>query len=153
MWTEKDQEQGIQNPSNARTQELNQIREESLPVAQREADAGIRPFEPIDFQPVKSPSNYEAEFAVKGEDVIFHFWPWAFHDAQSKGHTPPYFRKDFREHLTVSMSKTFGPNRLQIEEDKDMGAFFVKAVGFGLNSFFRNLCIEACEDLHTRLEG
>lgn len=152
-WTEKDQNDSAKSASADRQDLLNAARAEVLPIAQKEAAQGNKGFGPIDFQPVKSPGNYEAEFALKGEDIIFHFWPWGYHDAQDKNRALPRFRKDFSSLLSVSMEKAFGnPNRLQIEEDRDMGAFFVKAIGFAINPFHRNLCIEACENLHQRLE-
>lgn len=154
-WTEKEAQSlnGSQNTSSERTQVLNETREKFLPIAQKEAAAGAKPIQPIDFQPVKSPGNYEAEFAVKGDDVIFHFWPWGYHDAERRGTALPRFQKDFIDKLNMSMAKTFGSHRLQISEDQDMGAFFVKAVGFGTNQFHRKLCIEACENLHQRFES
>jgi hypothetical protein len=126
---------------------------ELLPIAHKESLTGAKTIQPIDFQPVKSPGNYEAEFAVKGEDVIFHFWPWGYHEAERRGVALPRFKKNFAEKLNSSMAKTFGQHRIQISEDPDMGAFFVKAVGFGINQFHRELCIEACENLHNEFEG
>lgn len=153
-WTEREQNESAKSASAERQDQLNAAKAEVLPIAQKEAASGKKGFEPIDFQPVKSPGNYEAEFAVKGEDIIFHFWPWGYHDAQDKSRALPRFRKEFSSFLAVSMEKAFGnPKRLQIEEDRDMGAYFVKATGFAINPFHRNLCIEACEDLHKRLEG
>src|SRR5687767_9711082 len=120
-------------------------------VIEEEARAGDKLIEPVNFQPVRSPGNYEAEFAAKGDDIIFHFWPDGYHDAQNKGKHPPRFKKDFGHHLFVAMSATFGPRRLEIENDDDMGAIFVKATGYGTNQFFRTMAISVCEDLHKKL--
>ena len=141
------------NTGPERGKSLDDTKSELLPLAQKEAAAGAKPIQPIDFQPVKSPGNYEAEFAVKDDDVIFHFWPWGYHDAERRGTALPRFSKDFIEKLSASMAKTFGQHRLQVSEDQDMGAFFVKAVGYGTNQFHRKLCIEACENLHQRFES
>lgn len=154
-WTEKDPKSsnGVHSPDNERAQLLSKTKEEFLPIAEKEASAGDKGVAPISFQPVKSPGTYEAEFAVKGEDVIFHFWPWGYHEAERRGETLPRFKRGFQNFLIKAMSEAFDPKRLVVEDDKDMGAIFVKATGFGTNQFYRNLCIDACERLHKSFES
>lgn len=154
-WTEKDAQSanGVHGAEGDRVNILNQTREEYLPLAEKEAASGAKAVEPIKFQPVMSPGNYEAEFAVKGEDVIFHFWPHGYHDAEKNGTVLPRFKRGFQNFLVSAMAKAFDPRRLQIEEDKDMGAIFVKAIGFAHNEFYRKLAIEACELLHKSFES
>lgn len=154
-WTEKDPKSsnGTHSPSDERAQLLSKTKEEFLPIAVKEASAGDKGIDQVDFQPVKSPGTYEAEFAVKGDDVIFHFWPWGYHDAERRGETTPRFKRGFQDSLMKAMSQAFDPKRVEISEDKDMGAIFVKASGFGSNQFFRKLSIEACELLHKSFES
>ena len=42
---------------------------------------------------------------------------------------------------------------VDIEHDPDVGAWFVKAKGWGENQFSRELSIKACEQLHKALGG
>jgi hypothetical protein len=125
----------------------------SLPVIEKESENGAKPFKPIEFQPVESPGIYEAEFGVKGEDVIFHFWPHGYRKAAALGKTTPHFLKDFRQHVATVMLEDFGNTRVEFQDDKDVGAFFVKANGWGKNEFHRELCIKACEKIHAALGG
>lgn len=153
-WTEKKSEDNvIQQTVSQRTAELAQARDEVLPLATAEIAAGDKSIDPIDFQPVRSPGNYDAEFALKGDDLIFHFWPSGFHEAQRNNHTPPRFKRGFTFHLVRVMSDTFGAKRIEIEPDEDMGAVFVKALGQSSNQFYRKLAIEACEKLHKNLDS
>lgn len=134
------------------SKEYDSMTESLSPLVAKEAqqDKGI---EPIEFQPVKSPGNYEAEFAKKDDDILFHFWPYGFHDAQDKEKTPPRFKNGFETFLTQVMSETYGPKRVQLEKDLDMGAIFVRAMGAGSNQFFREVAIKACELLHQKFES
>lgn len=148
-WTEKNSD----GSSGAKTSaEYDLLKENLLPVAAKEAsqDKNVKPLE---FQPVKSPGNYEAEFTRKDDDVIFHFWPWGFHEAQDKGTTLPRFRQGFETFLVQSMSEVFNARTIQIEHDLDMGALFLRCRGAGLNQFFRENAIKACESLHAKFES
>lgn len=133
--------------------EYDKAKAESLPAITKEAEGGVRPVEPVKFQPVRSPGIYEAEFGVKEKDIIFHFWPDGYHNADRDGRAIPAFKKDFLKNLTLSMHEIFHPNRITIEEDKDMGAFFVKAHGWGENDNYREISIKACEAFHHRMGG
>lgn len=154
-WTEKDPKSanGTHSATNERAQLLSKTKEEFLPIAAKEASSGDKGIQTVEFQPVKSPGTYEAEFAVKGEDVIFHFWPWGYHDAERRGETLPRFKKGFQASLAKAMSEAFDSKRVEIQDDPDMGAIFVKASGFGTNQFFRKLSIDACERLHKSFES
>lgn len=134
------------------SKEYDTLKDSLAPVAAREGQQD-KAIIPIDFQPVKSPNNYEAEFAKKDSDVIFHFWPWGFHDAQDKNMTPPRFKNGFETFLVQSMVEVFGAKRVELHKDDDMGAFFVRAQGAGDNQFFRELAIQACEGLHKKFES
>lgn len=138
----------------ARARLLSEVRQTSLPVVQKEADGGVRPFESVDFQPIKGVHTFEAEFGVKGDDVIYHVWPWGYHEADRKdGERLPVFKKDFEQVLSQSMAKAFGQGRCDITFDGDIGAWFVKANGFGTNQFYRDVCIEAAQVLHKAMGG
>lgn len=136
-----------------RAVELDQVREENLPRLRKEADKGQAPFIPVRFQPVRSPGIYEAEFAAKDEDVVFHFWPYGYRKAERAGLAAPRFKKEFEATLTKVMQETFGEARTHVEYVKTMGAFFVQANGWGEHQFMRDLCIKACEVVHSRMGG
>lgn len=128
-----------------------EVKKKEVPLMQREAESGTKPFEPLKFQPVRSP-KYEAEFALKGDDVIFHFWPPGYHQAEAAGQRTPNFQKGFEGLLRGCLKDTFG-TRFDLENDDDLGAFSAKAKGFGLNQFHRELAIKLCEKLHYALGG
>jgi hypothetical protein len=153
-WIEKQVDTDKQSEvTGQRAIELDQAREESLPRLKKEADKGQAPFIPVRFQPVRSPGIYEAEFAPKDENVVFHFWPYGYRKAERAGLAAPRFKKDFEPILTKAMQDTFGEKRIQVEYVKAMGAFFVEAKGWGEHQFMRDLCIKACEAVHTRMGG
>jgi hypothetical protein len=153
-WLEQDVKTGKQaHVAPPKARELDQVKAESLPVIEKEADRGQRPFETIKFQPVRSPGIYEAEFAAKEEDLIFHFWPYGYRKAKRAGTAAPWFNKKFEPTLTTSMKKVFGEQRVEIAHDKDMGSFFVKAIGWGEHQFARDLSIQVCEEVHKTLGG
>jgi hypothetical protein len=129
-----------------------QAKAEKLPVIEREA-TGVRPFEQLKFQPVTAHGFFDAEFAEKGEDIVFHFWPYGFHKAQRSGSKSPAFPKDFQEKLRKAMRKSFADNRVVVDEDKDMGSFFVKAVGYtkALSPF--KLATDVCKELYVLMGG
>ncbi len=134
-----------------RVQELSKARDEVLPVITQESESGAKPFKRLVFQPVKSPGNYEAEFVVKNDDLVFHFWPSGFHEAERGGLALPRFNKDFETKLQQAMATSFDKPRLDISFDKEMGAWFVLAKSYGTSLFHRNLAISACEKLHNLL--
>lgn len=133
-----------------------------LPVVQKEADGGVRPFKPVQLQPVKGVHTFEGEFGIKDEDVIFHFWPWGYHDAERNGERPPMFAHypdarlysegAFKELLQKTVGAVF-MNRTEISFDADIGAWFVKAIGYANSQFHRQLSIDACESLHKAMGG
>jgi hypothetical protein len=133
--------------------EYDQAKAEGLPVVTKEAEGGIKPLDPVKFQPVRSPGIFEAEFGVKGKDLIFHFWPDGYHKADRNSLAPPAFKKDFLQRLTKTMVDTFTKERVLIEEDRDMGAFFVKAHGWGENDSYREISIKVCEIFHKAMGG
>lgn len=125
-------------------------KEVSLPVISRESE---KPFEQVHPQPVISPGIYEAEFMTKNGDVIFHFWPHGYHRAEELDKVPPRFPKAFSSVLKEAMSKALSPTSLDIQEDRDMGAWFVKAKSLAERPFARNLAIEAMELVHKSMGG
>jgi hypothetical protein len=134
-------------------QEYDKAKAEGLPVVEKEAEGGVKPFDSVKFQPVRSPGIFEAEFGVKGKDLIFHFWPDGYHKSDRNEHTTPAFKRDFLQHLTKVMGDVFNKERILIEEDRDMGAFFIKAHGWGESDSFRELSIKACEKFHSAMGG
>lgn len=152
-WTEQEHKsRTVVHVSQGRESELENEKKASLSAIQRESEE-TKPFDPMRFQPVKSPDIYEAEFVSKGADVIFHFWPWNYHHAERDGKPAPKFKPGFEQALRKSMSDVFQEHRLEVIHDLDIGAWFVKAKGWGENQFARELSIKACEALHKALGG
>lgn len=121
---------------------------------QIEREVGLRQnLEPIRFQPVRSPGIYEAEFGQKGDDVIFHFWPYGYHAADSAGRALPRFPKIFESVLERAMVSSYGEGRFEIINDKDMGAWFARAKGWGTSMFARETAVKVCEAVHKGLGG
>lgn len=153
-WLEKNNEtHSVSQADAARAKVLDETRDENLPIVQKETDAGVKPFEQVQLQPVKSPGIYEAEFGVRKGDVIFHFWPSGYHVAERRGVAAPKFKPMFEAVLTKVMGEVFDSNRVTVENDIDMGALFVRAKGWGEAQFHRDLCIKACEQLHAAMGG
>lgn len=132
--------------------EYDAAKKELLPAAERESGKD-KALQPIEFQPVKSPNNYEAEFARKDGDVLFHFWPWGYHEAQDSQKFLPRFRPHFETFLRASLAETYGQNRYEVTEDPDMGAYFIRIPSGGLNQFYREMAIKLCEMLHKMYGG
>lgn len=132
------------------SREYDSITEKGMPVIGSESD---RPFEPVSPQPVISPGIYEGEFLVKEPHVIFHFWPYGYHEADDLNKVPPRFPRNFKDTLTKAMKEALSPTELDVEEDRDMGAWFVRARGLSERPFFKDLAIKACETLHKAMGG
>jgi len=131
---------------------LDKVKAEALPPIRHEVANGDKPFEPIRFQPVRSPGLFEAEFAKKEDDVIFHFWPWGLHEAERSGKPRPPFSKNFRDVLQKAFKHSFGADA-ELSEDRDMGAWFVKVRGLGRKQFWHDLSVKAATLVHTELGG
>lgn len=125
----------------------------SMPVVVKEASRGTRPFEPVHPQAVRSPGIYEGEFIVKDGDLIFHFWPHGFHEAQRRGIATPRFGPSFDTSLKSVMRSVFNDHRVEVSYDGDMGAWFARAKGWAENQFHFDLSVEACTKLHKALGG
>ena len=136
-----------------RAKVLDLAREEKLPVIEKEAATGVKSLDPLKFQPVHSPGIYEAEFAMKGDDIIFHFWPWGYHKSDRNGEKTPRLSRNFPAVLSQVFTNLFGSGRFDIENDEDMGAHYVRCIGWGSNQFARDLAIKACKGLHSALGG
>jgi len=128
------------------------VREHS-PVLGSEEKKGPKKFEPVQMQPVISYGLFEGEFAAKGTDLIFHFWPYKYREDLAAGRRTRKFEDRFEPHLKTAMTSVFGQNRVEVLEDPEMGSYFVRAFGFGDHDFWKNLAIDACKSLHSRLGG
>ncbi len=133
---------------------LNETRKD-LPVIQEEAAKGVRPFQSVAFQPIQGVNTFEAEFTAKGDDLIFHFWPWGYHGADRAGSPRlPTFPKTFESVLKDVFAKTFPHSpTIEREYDADVGAWFVRVVNGATNHFHFQLCVKAASDLHVALGG
>lgn len=152
-WIERDIKTNKDAVANSeRAQVLDKERATSLPTIVKEASE-IRPFEPVRPQPVISPGIFEGEFLIKKNDIVFHFWPYGYHEADRKSLAAPKFHKKFPAVLASVMRDTFGESRVSLSEDADVGAWFVRAMGWGDNVFARELCVKACGRLHKDLGG
>jgi hypothetical protein len=151
----KEQELASRKPLNvdaAREKLLNDVKKEAHPIIIKESDAGGKTVVPVKFQPVQSPGIFEAEFGVKDGDLIYHFWPWGLHVADKSGRGRPAFKVGFGKALAEVMKDSY-KNKAVIEEDRDMGAWFVKVVDGGKNQFHRKLAINTVTALHKKLGG
>jgi hypothetical protein len=137
----------------AREKLLNEVKKTSLPAVLREAASGDKTLDPIRFQPVKSVGRFEAEFAKRDGDIIFHFWPWGLHTADREGKPRPPFTPEFRAALPMALYEEFDVKLVSITEDRDMGAFFVKAESYGKKQFWFDLARKVVTALHRRLGG
>lgn len=151
-WIAKDKDHKDLNLTQEQMKELESAKSSSLPVIQKEVDAQ-KPFQPMEYQPVRSPGIYDAEFGVKNDNVIFHFWPAGYGEADRSGARLPSFSKSFEPTLQKVLEDVFGSNRFEIHRDDDVGAVFAKVIGYGQNQFHRELAIKACEKLHYALGG
>jgi hypothetical protein len=155
-WAEMQTNSGAEIAVTAeKERELNKAKEEGAPVIVKEASAGMKPFDPVEYQPVRSPDIYEGEFGVKGSDLIFHFWPANYHNAERAGKALPRFKPGFDVVLKQVFTDAFGAgvSRVEVFHDPDVGAFCVLAHGWGDNQYHRELSIKACEALHQALGG
>lgn len=153
-WVEqelKNRKKLVVSPERAET--LNGAKKEVHPIIVKEASQGDKPVEPLRFQPVKSPGLFEAEFAKRGADLIFHFWPWGLHEADRTGQPRPPFSATFRSVMPAVLYKHFGTRFVHITEDRDMGSFFVKVDGYGAKQFFHDLAVKAVTEIHHKLGG
>src|SRR5512140_1056144 len=149
-WIEQEHQSRQRLPvTQARALERDKTKEEELPRIADEAERGMKPVEPIKFQPVHSPGLFEAEFAMRevwseggvGKDVIFHFWPWGLHTADVSGKARPAFKKGFAETLKQVFEKHYVS--VEIRDDRDMGAYFVRLRGVGGQQFWFKLAVNA----------
>ena len=136
-----------------RAETLNEVKKQVHPIIVKEAAQGDKPFEALKFQPVKSPGLFEAEFAKKDSNLIFHFWPWGLHEADRTGQPRPPFSSNFRNELKKTMDETFNARFVHIAEDRDMGAIFVQITGGGAKQFWHDLGVKAVTSLHHKLGG
>jgi hypothetical protein len=132
--------------------DLDKAKEEGLPTVIKQAAKGELPVQPVQLQPVRSPGIYEGEFGVKDDDLIFHFWPYGYHDADRKGLATPRFKKDFESTLKAVAARELR-NRAVVEHDQDVGAYFVRGTGWGTSQFHHDIAVKFCQALHTALGG
>jgi hypothetical protein len=152
-WSATDSQRTSLSVDASKAAEYDKARDEGLPVVTKEAESGVKPVEPLRFQAVKSPGIYEAEFAKKERDLIFHFWPWEYHKAEHEGRPTPAFKKDFYHHITETAASIFGAGRFELKDDTDMGAIFLQAFGWGESDGYRQIAIRFCEEFHKAMGG
>lgn len=147
MWSEVSKDGTV---SEKVSESLDTLKKELSPVVEKEASSGAKAFETINFTPVLSPNNYEAEFAIKEDDLIFHIWPWKYHETEERGVQTPRFRKDFEEKLNRSFGSVFF-SKWEYEFNEEMGSYFIRAPGSGSNMFAKENAIECLENLHKEM--
>jgi hypothetical protein len=152
-WVEQAESGVASPPPPERELLLNQVKGESFPLVRKEASSGDKSVSPITFQDIRSVGHFEAEFAKRDGDIIFHFWPYGLHAADSAGKIRPSFVKGFKGELQKAMTDVFGGESLTIEDDRDMGAYFVKVANFGGKQFWFDLAVKAATLLHKSLGG
>lgn len=153
-WVEMDQAtRQVISKDPSRSKEFEGEKANSLPVIEKESGKGAALFDPIKFQPVVGTGIYEAEFGVKNGDVIFHFWPHGYHAADAAGRATPSFKNGFKDALKSVAEKEFGKNRIELKDDRDVGALFLRAIGWAESQFHRQLSVKVCETLYKSLGG
>lgn len=153
-WEEKETKSRLAIETNAAKIKMwEELRGSSLPQLQK--DEGQKPVVPLRFQPVKSPGIYEAEFTMRGPDIVFHFWPYGYHAEERAGVTGrmPRFKAGFLGAVKNEFGIVFGTHRLTVTEDPDVGAITLIATGWGENAYARELSIKACEGIHHAMGG
>jgi hypothetical protein len=156
-WVERQSDTGMAmevTPEKARV--LDKARDEGLPVVEKEAARGQVPLDPIRFTPVRSPGIYEAEFARKDSDLVFHFWPYGYHEADRNSRPTPRFVPKFEHYMRILAVAEFGlvgGGSPAFHEDKDMGAWCMTVPGWGEKQFFHEVAVKFCEKLHHALGG
>lgn len=152
-WTAQETKSRASLPvDEAKARMLDEVRKE-LPVVLKEADGGVRPFKTVDFQPVRGPGTFEGEFGVKLEDLILHFWPHGYHDAERTGGRTPKFKPGFEEALRSSFKDSFKHFSIEMTFDPEMGAWFMKIPNATSSLHYRDLCVKALEALHLKMGG
>lgn len=132
---------------------LDMARSEALPVVKKEVGTGDKSVEPIKFQSVLSPGIFEAEFGTRGDDIIFHFWPWGFHEAERLGKPRVAFTPGFGAALSQALVDVLDGLHVHVEEVRDMGSWYASATGYAKKQFWRELAIKAITRLHHDLGG
>ena len=153
-WIEQEHESRKKlNVTPDRVAVLDALKEATLPIIKKEALSGDRAIEPLHFQPVHSPGIFEAEFAKKGNDLVFHFWPWGFIQAERSGKIRPAFPIEFLATLRHTMITHFGTSNVELNDDRDVGAYSVIVRSFGARQFWHELSVKAVTDLHKAMGG
>jgi hypothetical protein len=153
-WLEQSKDVPVPHRASAeKERERDRARDENLPIVQSQAAKGKLPFNPVRLTPVKSPGIYEGEFGSKDGDVILHFWPYGYHQAERDRLAAPRFVGDFPEKLKAVMEREFGSGRVVVEHVPDLGSWCVTARGWAAQQFHMELAIKACERLHLALGG
>lgn len=120
----------------------------------KEADLGVKHFKQLKFQPVIGNGVFEAEFAEKDDDIIFHFWPYNYRLKQKEGKPQlPKFPANAETLLKRALTTSFAENRIELTFDTDMGSYFVKALGYAKSLNPRHLAIEACKKFYQLSGG
>lgn len=142
---------GMSDASPERARILDMEKESGIPIITKEPSS--RPFDQVRPQPVIGDKTFEGEFFVKGKDVIFHFWPFGYHKADDLNKIPPRFNKKIESVLKSCFEKNIIRYKVEISEDRDMGAWFVKIVNGSENLFYYDNAIAVCESIHEALGG
>lgn len=112
----------------------------------------------ITLKPVVMDS-FRVEYAVKGDDLIFHFYipPRAEQTFNQKGAKQAwldYFLNRFKDKLVIVLQEYFecGAPRLQAMYTEEIASWFIKAQGFGNSADPDLLCRRFFEKLDAALQ-
>jgi hypothetical protein len=153
-WVEQNPKTRITSvPNEQRTEQLNQAVGESLPAIHAEVATGVKGLEPISLKPFRCPEGkFEGEFGTKDGDLIFHFWPYGYYQAEHDGTALPAFDRIFtRKLLEEIFGQSFRPDRIEVLPEPGLGSICVLAKGYGGSQFQYELCFKAVEALYKRL--
>jgi len=157
-WAELDLQTRQDLPMSAEREALlNEVRNSVRPVITREVDRGDKGIEPVQFKEVRSPGLFEAQFARKQNDVVFHFWPWGFALAEKRGEPRPAFQPGMRVQIREAFVDIYGDSEfLSVTEDdwdREMGSITAIVRGQGAKQFWYDLAVKVVTQLHKSLGG
>jgi hypothetical protein len=154
VWHERQLEtQQDSQVDQARAAELDKAKVDVHQAIVKETGEGLRQFKPIKFQPVIGRGIFEAEFAEKDDDIIFHFWPYQYRLKQKEGKQLPQFPQGTENLLKLSLTTSFADNRIETSFDQDMGSFFVRAIGYAKSLDPKYLAVNVCKKFYELLGG
>lgn len=131
----------------------------SEPVLEKAGDTKQN-IEALKFTKVLGPDTFDAEFGVKGDDAILHFWSAGSTVMVKNGKAPFPFPKHFMEKLNDALKAEFYEGRYELElgsipteRGHEWQSAYVRIPGLALAGPPRARLVQFLSDLHTALGG